>query len=71
MQNRISREILSLEELIIQTEHHLHQIESADLAYETAAQARSQMIQIASISALIQIHNVEVYSLDLVIALTS
>jgi flagellin-like hook-associated protein FlgL len=71
VQNRLQREITSLEESLFQTQRFNSRIRDADFAHEVARQTKSLIIQQASSSMLSQINNFGQYGLQLVQSLTS
>ena len=65
-QNRMSREIISLEEAVLQTERYHSQIRDADFAEEVARRTQAQIIQNAGIEMLQKISRSNILSLQLV-----
>ena len=70
VQNRMIREVRSLEELAYQTERYRSQVIDADIAIEVARQTKALISQQSSSQLLQQINRFGLYSLELVQALT-
>ena len=65
-----SREMVSLEENLFQTQRYQSQITDADVAFEIAQQARAQIIQQTGAQMLGQLNLIGTLSLELVFSLT-
>ena len=70
VQNRMNREITSLEESLFQSERFQSRITDADFAIEVARQTKALIIQQSSTQILSQINNFGQYGLQLVQSLT-
>ena len=70
VQNRMIREVRSLEELAYQTERYRSQVIDADIAVEVARQTKALISQQSSAQLLQQINRFGLYSLELIQALT-